>query len=79
MDGKSDMTRTRTPVRPLWIIPVRRQRGQAMVEYLVGTLFVVMAVAFVADPSLFSVTRDVLAAIKDYFKAFAYAISVAAT
>lgn len=56
-----------------------RQRGQAMVEYLVGTIFVVMAVAFAADPTLFGITRDLLDAVKDYFKAFAYAISVAAT
>ncbi len=50
-----------------------------MVEYIVGTLFVVLAVAVLADPSLFSVARDLLNAVKDYFKAFAYAISVAAT
>lgn len=58
---------------------LRSQRGQAMVEYLVGTLFVVLAVAVIADPSLFGITRDLLQALKDYFQAFAYAISVAAT
>ena len=58
---------------------IARQRGQAMVEYLVGTVFVVIAVAAVADPTLFGITRDMLVAVKDYFKAFAYAISVAAT
>ena len=56
-----------------------RQSGQAVVEYVVGTVFFVLAVAFVADPSLFGVNVDVLAAIKAYFKAFSYAISVAAT
>lgn len=75
------MTRSTTLALTPRLFPttVARQRGQAMVEYLVGTLFVVMAVAFIADPSLFSVTRDLLNAVKDYFKAFAYAISVAAT
>ena len=66
-------------IRSLSTTALARQRGQAMVEYLVGTLFVVMAVAVVADPTLFGITRDMLTAIKDYFKAFAYAISVAAT
>lgn len=56
-----------------------RQGGQAIVEYLVGTLFVVLLVAMATNPSLFSVGRDILDAVKDYFKAFAYAISVAAT
>ncbi len=56
-----------------------RQSGQAAVEYLVGTVFFVLAIAFVADPSLFGVNVDLLAAIKGYFQAFAYAISVAAT
>lgn len=55
------------------------QSGQAMTEYMIGTLFVILAVAVIADPSLFSLTADVLIAVKDYFKAFAYAISVAAT
>ena len=81
MKGKHDMTRptTRITNRTLSTSSYGRQRGQAMVEYLVGTIFVVMAVAFVANPTLFDATRDVLTAIKDYFKAFAYAISVAAT
>lgn len=56
-----------------------RQGGQAIVEYLVGTIFVVLLVAMATNPSLFSVGRDILDAVKDYFKAFAYAISVAAT
>lgn len=75
------MIRSTTPASTRRPFPTTaaRQRGQAMVEYLVGTIFVVMAVAVIADPSLFSVTRDVLSAVKDYFKAFAYAISVAAT
>lgn len=55
------------------------QRGQAMTEYLVGTVFVVLVIAAMANPSLFSVVGDLLNAVKDYFKAFAYAISVAAT
>ena len=61
------------------LIGSSRQRGQAAVEYLVGTVFFVLAVAFVADPSLFGVNVNLLAAIKDAFKAFAYAVSVAAT
>lgn len=56
-----------------------QQDGQAIVEYLVGTIFVVLIVAMATNPSLFSVGRDILDAVKDYFKAFAYAISVAAT
>lgn len=44
-----------------------------------GTVFFVLGIAFVADPSLFGVNVDLLAAIKNYFKAFTYAISVAAT
>ena len=55
------------------------QGGQAMVEYIVGTLFVVLAVALLSNTSVFSVGRDILDAVKNYFKAFAYAISVAAT
>ena len=56
-----------------------RQRGQAVVEYLVGTVFFVLGIAFVADPSLFGVNVDLLQAVKDFFKAFSYAVSVAAT
>lgn len=75
------MISTRTAARTTGLgLPVRsRQAGQAAVEYLVGTVFFVLAVAFVADPSLFGVNVDLLAAIKNYFKAFAYAISVPAT
>ena len=56
-----------------------QQDGQAAVEYLIGTLFVVLAVTALADPSLFGINVDILAAVKDYFKAFSYVISVAAT
>ena len=74
------MTRATTrTIRRGFVFGLARQRGQAMVEYLVGTIVVVMVVGVAVNPTLFSATADVLNAVKDYFRAFAYAISVAAT
>lgn len=50
------------------------QHGQAMTEYVVVLLFVVVALVAAAHPS--SPVRDLVAAIKDAWAAYAYAISL---
>lgn len=50
------------------------QRGQAMTEYLVVLLFVVVALVAAAHPS--SPVRDLAAAIRQAWAAYSYAISL---
>lgn len=50
------------------------QHGQAMTEYVVVLLFVVVALVAAAHPS--SPVHDLVAAIKDAWAAYAYAISL---
>lgn len=52
------------------------QRGQAIAEYIIVlALGVIVLIAVAAEPS---VIQQILDAIKSFFKAFSYAISVAA-
>ncbi|MET0323191.1 MAG: hypothetical protein ABW069_20910 [Duganella sp.] len=50
------------------------QRGQAMTEYVVVLLFVVVTLVASTHPS--SPVRDLVAAIKDAWAAYSYAISL---
>ncbi len=52
----------------------RRERGQAMTEYLVVGLFFIVAIAGVAlEPSPII---ELVAAVKKFFSAYSYAISI---
>lgn len=50
-----------------------RQRGQAMVEYFIVAFFIVVVGLLLGDPDRID---EIITAIKNFFRAFSYAISI---
>lgn len=64
-------------LRRLWISRAHRSRGQAAVEYLVVVSLTAVALIGVtlADPSTID---QIISAVKSFFQAFSYAMSIPA-